>query len=326
MSPPQGSGKPFASSADTEDKPGTLEELAEGVFAYTAEGDPNVGCVVGRDAVLVVDARATPTHAREWIDVIRAEITDKPVRWIALTHYHAVRTLGASAFGAEHVVAHARTRDWILERGEEDFASEARRFPRLFRDIDSVPGLTYPDVTFTDEMALELGDRQGDRRVELRYFGRGHTEGDIGIWLPAEQVLFAGDLVEARAAPYCGDAYLTDWSGTTLDRLQALPAQAVVGGRGPAVRGEAVGAAVDETRAYLRTLLEAVRGVVAGEGTLEDAFGAADDALRPRFGDWWIFEHVLPFNVARAYDELAGLRPRVWTAGRDREVWEALQG
>lgn len=317
----QDAGKPFASSADTADQPGTLEELADGVFAFTAQGDPNVGCVVGSGGALVVDARATPTHAQEWIDVIRAEITDQPIRWLALTHYHAVRTLGASAFGAEHVVAHERTRAWIHERGEEDFSSEARRFPRLFRDIDSVPGLTYPDVAFTDALTIVLGDRT----VELRYFGRGHTEGDIGIWLPADGVLFAGDLVEANAAPYCGDAYLTDWSTTTLDRLAALGARAVVPGRGPTVRGADVGASISETRAYLRLLLDAVGTVVARDGTLTDAFAAAYDALSRRFSDWWIFEHVIPFNVARAYDELAGVHPRVWTPARDQEVWEALQ-
>jgi glyoxylase-like metal-dependent hydrolase (beta-lactamase superfamily II) len=315
-------GKPFASTADTEDQPGTLEELADGVFAFTAQGDPNVGCVVGHDGVLVVDARATPTHAQEWIDVIRSEISDKPIRWMALTHYHAVRTLGASAYGVEQIIAHAKTREWILERGEQDFESEARRFPRLFRDIDSVPGLTYPDVTFTDAMTLLLGDRG----VELRYFGRGHTEGDIGVWLPAERVLFAGDLVEANAAPYCGDAYLTDWSTLTLDRLEALGARAVVPGRGPTVRGDDVAQAVEETRAYLRVLLEAVREVIVREGSLKDAFDAAYDALKPRFGDWWIFEHCIPFNVARAYDELAGLRPRIWTADRDQVVWRQLQG
>jgi glyoxylase-like metal-dependent hydrolase (beta-lactamase superfamily II) len=316
------SGKPFASTADTVEQRATLEELADGVFAYTAQGDPNVGCVVGPDGILVVDARATPTHAQEWIDVIRAEISDKPIRWMVLTHYHAVRTLGASAYDAELIIAHEHTRAWIHERGEQDFESEARRFPRLFRDVDSIPGLTYPDVTFTDEMTLVLGDRE----VRLSYYGRGHTEGDIGIWLPAEQVLFGGDLMEAAAAPYCGDAYVRDWMSGTLDRVAALGARAVVPGRGPAVRGDDVAVALAETRDYLRTLHDAVREVVRREGDLQDAFTAAYEALHPRFGDWWIFEHVIPFNVSRMYDELAGARPRIWTASRDQEIWRQLQG
>src|SRR5918999_6290055 len=141
--------KSFASTGDTAEQRSTLEELAPGVFAFTAEGDPNVGAIVGSDSVLAVDARATPTAAREWLTTLR-ERTELPVRYLALTHYHAVRVLGASAFGADWVIAHEGTRRWILERGEADFESETRRFPRLFRGVESIPGLTYPHVTFSD--------------------------------------------------------------------------------------------------------------------------------------------------------------------------------
>src|SRR5215218_1754235 len=189
--------KPFASSADLEEKRSRLEELASGVVAYTAEGDPNVGAVIGEEAVLAVDARATPTHAREWLDELR-RITDKPIRYLVLTHYHAVRVLGAAAFDAQSAIAHEGTRRWILERGEADFESETRRFPRLFRDVESIPGLTHPNVSFTDTLRLDLGRRE----VELSHLGRGHTQGDVVVWLPDEEILFAGDLVEARAAPY----------------------------------------------------------------------------------------------------------------------------
>jgi glyoxylase-like metal-dependent hydrolase (beta-lactamase superfamily II) len=305
--------KPFASSTDLEEKRSTLEEVAPGVIAFTAEGDPNVGAVIGDDAVLAVDARATPTHAREWLGELR-RLTDKPVRYLFLTHYHAVRVLGASAFEADWVIAHEGTRRWILERGEADFESEVRRFPRLFRDVKSIPGLTYPNVGFADMLRLDLGRRE----VELVHLGRGHTPGDACVWLPDERILFAGDLVEARAAPYMGDASVEEWSTTTLDRVEALGAQTIVPGRGPAAGPEAIA----ETREYLRTLWDSVR---AGHETLKDAFDAARAALEPRFGDWWIFEHCLPFNVARAWDEARGLPPQVWTAEKDAAVWTELQ-
>ena len=109
--------RPFASSADTQEKQATLEQIAEGVYAFTAEGDPNVGCIVGTDAILAIEARATPFMAQRWIDVIRAEISDLPFGDLVLTHYHAVRTLGASAFGARRIVAHANTKALIEERG-----------------------------------------------------------------------------------------------------------------------------------------------------------------------------------------------------------------
>jgi glyoxylase-like metal-dependent hydrolase (beta-lactamase superfamily II) len=306
--------KPFASSADLDEKRSTLEELAPGVVAFTAEGDPNVGAVIGEDAVLAVDARATPTHAREWLDELR-RVTDKPVRYLVLTHYHAVRVLGASAFEAEQVIAHDGTRRWILERGEADFESETRRFPRLFKDVESIPGLTHPNMSFADMLRLDLGGRE----VQLLHLGRGHTAGDTAVWLPEERILFAGDLVEARAAPYMGDAFVEEWSTTTLDRVEALGAKTVVPGRGPAAGPEAIA----ETRDYLRTLWDTVG---AGRATLKDTFNAARATLEPRFGDWWIFEHCLPFNVARAWDEARGIaEPQVWTAEKDAAVWTELQ-
>jgi len=308
--------KPFASSTDLEEKRSTLQELAPGVVAYTAEGDPNVGAVIGDDAVLAIDARATPVHAREWLEVLRG-ITDKPVRYLFLTHYHAVRVLGASAFDAEWVIAHEGTRQWILERGEQDFESETRRFPRLFRDVESIPGLTHPNVAFADTLRLDLGGRE----VELHHVGRGHTAGDACVWLPNEQILFSGDLVEARAAPYMGDAFIEEWSTTTLDRLEALGPKTIVPGRGPAATGEAI----RETREYLLTLWDAVRGAHRRGGTLKDVFETARAALEPHFGDWWIFEHCLPFNVARARDEAEGHPPQVWTAEKDAAVWTELQ-
>ncbi len=315
--------KPFASTADVAEKTATFETLADGVYAYTAEGDPNVGAIEGADAVLAVEARATPVMARVWLDELRRH-TSTPIRHLALTHYHAVRTLGASAFGADEIIAHRRTAELIEERGQADFESEAGRMPRLFKGIESIPGLTRPTLTFDERHDIDLG---GGRVVELRYFGRGHTEGDIVIWLPDERVLFAGDLVEASAALYTGDAFHLDWMNATLDAVAALGAESLVGGRGPVVRGaDAVREAIEQTRGFLRTLHREVEAVRSSGGSLKQAFEAAHAALEPRYGSWPIFEHTMPFNVQRMWDELDGIeRPRIWTAERDRQVWAQLQ-
>jgi glyoxylase-like metal-dependent hydrolase (beta-lactamase superfamily II) len=313
--------KPFASSADLEQKRSTLEELAEGVYAFTAEGDPNLGAIVGPESVLCIDARATPTAAREWLAELRAR-TEKPVELLVLTHYHAVRVLGASAFDARHVVAHANTHQWIRERGKQDWESEYRRFPRLFHDAESIPGLTVPDVVFADQLTLFLGELE----VQVRWLGGGHTAGDAVVWLPGQRILFAGDLVEARAAPYMGDALVEEWQTGTLAALQALAPEALVPGRGPALRGAEVGRAIGETREYLTTAWTSVRSAREDGGGLREAAEAARAALEPRFRDWWIFEHCFPFNVARCYDEAGGLEPQVWTAERDAAVWAELQG
>ncbi|HEX6968651.1 MAG TPA: MBL fold metallo-hydrolase [Micromonosporaceae bacterium] len=317
--------KPFASSADLEEKTETLEVLADGVYALTAEGDPNVGAVEGEDFLIAFEARATPVMARRWLDRLR-EHTDKPVRYLVLSHYHAVRVLGASAFDAEVIVAHEQTRRLIAERGKEDWESERGRMPRLFTGEETIPDLTWPTVTFSDRLTIDLGGDRGE--AVLQFCGRGHTAGDIVLWLPKQRVLFAGDLVEAQAALYTGDAFHTDWSTGTLDRVSAFGAEALVGGRGAVARGSAaVTAAVEQTRDFLLVMRTKVGEVHASGGTLKEAFEATHEALAPRYGKWPIFEHCLPFNVQRLWDEFNGIDwPRIWTADRDREVWEELQG
>lgn len=317
--------KPFASSADLAAKRETLEVLADGVYALTAEGDPNVGAIEGEDFLVCIEARATPVAAREWLDQLR-EHTDKPVKYLVLTHYHAVRVLGASAFGAEHIVASATTRRLIEERGKEDWASEYARMPRLFKNPESIPGLTWPTKTFDPRLTIELGGDRG--RLELAFCGRGHTAGDIVVWHEASRTLFAGDLVEAQAALYTGDAFHMEWASKTLDRVKAYRAEQLVGGRGAVARGvAATDAAIEQTREFLNGMIEHVGSAHRRGGTLREAFQATHAALAPKFGHWPIFEHCLPFNVQRLWDELDGIDwPRIWTAERDREVWALLQG
>ncbi|MEU8799818.1 MBL fold metallo-hydrolase [Spirillospora sp. NPDC048819] len=316
--------RPFASSADLGDKEQTLEVLADGVYALTAEGDPNVGAVEGEDFLVCFEALATPAAARDWLTVLRAH-TDKPIRYLVLSHYHAVRTLGASAFGTPVILAHDLTRSLIAERGKQDWESEFGRMPRLFKDPDGIPGLTWPSVTFSSTLTIDLGGDRGD--LDLAYCGRGHTEGDIVAWLPRHRILFAGDLVETQAALYTGDAFHREWGSGTLDHVNSFGAETLVGGRGAVAHGrDAAHAAVGQTRDFLATMIRETGRVRDEGGTLKDAFAAVHAALAPAYGRWPIFEHCLPFDVSRLWDEMDGVeRPRIWTAERDREVWARLQ-
>ena len=313
--------KAFASQGDLEDKQVSFTQLSENAWAYTAEGDPNTGIVVGDNAVLVVDTQATPVMARDVIEKIRS-VTDKPVKYIVLSHYHAVRVLGASAYGAEHVIASQDTWDLIVERGEQDWKSEYERFPRLFRGGDSVPGLTWPTLVFKGEMTLWLGELE----VRILQLGRGHTKGDTVVWLPRDKVLFSGDLVEYGATPYTGDAYLSDWPAT-LDRVAALGPRALVPGRGDALTTpETVQAGIDGTRAFITAMFDSVKRARKDGKDLNRAYRETYETLKPKFGDWVIFDHCLPFDVSRAYDEAGGIRdPRIWTAERDAEMWHSLE-
>src|ERR1700680_5028186 len=122
--------KTFASHADLEAKKVTFERLSEHAYAYTAEGDPNTGIIIGDDAVLVADTQATPVMAKDVIARVR-EVTDKPIKYVLLTHYHAVRVLGASAYQGAEILCSDTARNMIVERGRQDMESEIGRFPRL---------------------------------------------------------------------------------------------------------------------------------------------------------------------------------------------------
>ena len=316
------SDKKFASHADLEEKKVSFDKLSDHAYAYTAEGDPNTGIVVGDDAVMVIDTQATPVMAQDVIRRIRA-VTDLPIRYVTLSHYHAVRVLGATAFGAEQVIASRDTWDLIVERGAQDMQSEIERFPRLFRAVESVPGLTWPTLVFERRLTLWLGKLQ----VEIMQLGRGHTKGDTVVWLPAEKILFSGDLVEYGATPYTGDAYLTDWPAT-LDAIAALQPQKLVPGRGASLKTpDEVKSGLDGTRAFVTAMFESVkRGAAAGRD-LRTVYKETYAALKPQFGHWVIFDHCLPFDVTRAYDEATKFRDaRIWTAERDKEMWLALEG
>ena len=316
------SGKIFASQADLEQKKVSFDRLSDHAFAYTAEGDPNTGIVVGDNAVMVVDTQATPVMAQDVVRRIRS-VSQAPIRYVVLSHYHAVRVLGASGYGAEHVIASRDTYDLIVERGEADMKSEIERFPRLFQAVESVPGLTWPTMVFERRLTLWLGKLQ----VELMQLGRGHTKGDTVVWLPQERVLFSGDLVEYQTTPYTGDAYLSDWPAT-LDAIAALKPARLVPGRGAALQTEAdVAAGLDSTRAFITEMFSAVKAGAAGGKDLRTVYRETYDRLRPKYGGWVIFDHCLPFDVSRAYDEATQHRdPRIWTAQRDKEMWQALEG
>ncbi|WP_282153220.1 MBL fold metallo-hydrolase [Ruegeria atlantica] len=314
--------KAFASQGDLGEKKISFTEVGEGLWAFTAEGDPNSGVIIGDDSVMIVEAQATPRLAGKVIEKVR-EVTDKPITHLALTHYHAVRVLGASAYGADQVLMSETTRAQVVERGQEDWDSEFQRFPRLFEGYESIPGLTWPTTTFKDRMSVYLGNR----RVDLMHLGRAHTAGDIVIHVPDQNVMFTGDIVEYHSACYCGDGHFNDWGGT-LDNIAAFDVDAIAPGRGDALLGkDMVEAAIESTRDFVESTYRPAARVAASGGSLKDAWDAVRDACDPKFADYAIYEHCLPFNVARAYDEARGIdTPRIWTAQRDLEMWEQLQG
>lgn len=313
--------KAFASQEDMSEKTITFDEIGAGLWAFTAEGDPNSGVIIGDDSVMIVEAQATPRLANKVIEKVRG-VTDKPISHVVLTHYHAVRVLGASAFGAPQIIMSDVARSMVMERGQEDWDSEFQRFPRLFEGHESIPGLTYPTTTFRDHMTVYLGNR----RVDIKQIGRAHTAGDAVIHVPDQNVMFTGDIVEDHSACYCGDGHFADW-GQTLDHIAAYDVDAIAPGRGGALVGkEAVERAIESTRDFVDSTYTPAARVAMKGGSLKDAWDAVRDACDSKFKDYAIYEHCLPFNVSRAYDEARGIaHPRIWTDKRDLEMWEQLQ-
>lgn len=314
--------KAFASQSDLTEKNITFKEVGRDLWAFTAEGDPNSGVIIGDDSVMIVEAQATPRLAKKVIEKVRS-VTDKPITHVVLTHYHAVRVLGASAYGARQIIMSEMARGMVAERGKEDWDSEFQRFPRLFECHEDIPGLTWPTTTFTDRLTVYLGQR----RVDLMHLGRAHTAGDIVVHVPDENVMFTGDIVEYHSACYCGDGYFADW-GQTLDAVGSFAVDAIAPGRGDALVGqEMVNKAIENTRDFVASTYAPAARTAARGGSLKDAWDAVRAACDPKFADYAIYEHCLPFNVARAFDEARGIaHPRIWTAERDIEMWEQLQG
>ncbi len=137
----------FASSGDMAVKKISFTEIGRDLYAFTAEGDPNNGVIIGDDGVMVVDVQATPVMAKQVVDRIRT-VTDKPIKYVVLSHYHAVRVLGASGYGAQHILSSDTCRAMIHERGMEDWQSEFGRFHRLFQasELHSRPHLADDDL------------------------------------------------------------------------------------------------------------------------------------------------------------------------------------
>ena len=306
---------------DLDEKKISFEEIGNDLFAFTAEGDPNSGIIVGDDSVMVIDAQATPSLARQVIQKVRS-VTDKPISHLVLSHYHAVRVLGAAEYKASNIIMSSKARSMVVERGQEDWDSEFDRFPRLFKGHEEIPGLTWPTTTFDKKMSLFLGKRQ----VDLYFLGRAHTAGDIVIHVPDSNVLFTGDIVEYKSACYCGDAHLQDWP-KTLGKIAKFQAVSLVPGRGDALTDpRQINDAIELTEDFVTSTFKSVSKIAHAGGDLKEAMSSCRDECDKKFSGYAIYEHCLPFNVSRAFDEAKGIdHPRIWTAERDKEMWDLLQ-
>lgn len=295
-----------------------LVELAPGCFSFSADGCSNIGVVVGSRGLLVIDAQAAPHQSAAAMEAIR-RMSDKPIKVLALTHFHADSTGGAAVFGAGEIIASDLTQRLLSSRGVNDGKVLKRRFPDAFVSADG--SRISPSMTIASSMTIDLGGID----VRLMHLGRGHTMGDLVVWVPSRGVLYAGDLVCSGTSPYCGDAHLADWP-RALDRILAFRPSALVPGRGQVALGaSAVSRAVEMTRSYL-TALRAVAASCAEDNLgLKGTYQKVGDVLERDFGSLADFGTHLPFNVARAYEETRGTdQPQAWTLERYADLEDLL--
>lgn len=237
-------------------------EVADRVLvARYPQWDVNVGLVIGRDEALVVDTRASAEQGRRALADARAVTRGLPVRHVVNTHVHFDHTFGNVAFEGATIHAHtnvSRAVDADAERIKAAFRADPGDGPEMgYTAADVVDLLAtqvrLPDVTFTANATIDLGDRA----VTMAYEGRGHTDGDIRITVPDADVVFLGDLVEESAHPSLGgDSYPLEWAATLERHVGSLgPEAVVVPGHGRPVDRAFVERQCDD----LRTVAEVIR-------------------------------------------------------------------
>ena len=217
-SDPRGPGRPG---------PGGWQELGEGVFRRRYDFlDQNIGLVIGTEAVLLIDTRAHPGHAREVLSDLKL-ITPLPVGWVFNTHYHWDHTFGNQVFGGSQIWGHVNCRTELIEIGLEPIEELVADYPAEEEELRRVV-ITPPMEVFDQRATIDLGNRQ----VELSYHGRGHTNSDAV--LHAGDVTFAGDLVEEGGPPSFGDSFPISWFDT-VGRVAAESRGVIVPGHGDVV-------------------------------------------------------------------------------------------
>ena len=290
----------------------------------------NAAVIELEDGLLVVDSHGTPRAAEALIRRLR-RLTAKPVRYLVNTHFHFDHLQGNQAYLAAwpagiEIISSETTRERLERLGvtrlqeelddlraqvaglrrqadsatssaeRREVAARLRETVTQLHDVEAVR-LVFPTLTFDHSLIL----RRGARTVHFLYLGRGHTDGDVVVFLPRERVVVTGDLLTAWA-PYAGDAYPADWA-VTLQALHGLDFDYVIGGHGELMRGKAQCELWTE---YLRELQAVTERAAASGATLEQAQARVVPALKARFAD----RFSPKFGRSRERERGAGLRTR----------------
>ncbi|HSK15507.1 MAG TPA: MBL fold metallo-hydrolase [Gaiellaceae bacterium] len=260
---------------------GAEQEIAPGVHVVPDRRVnlvPNVGIVLGDAAALVVDTGMGPANGRLALDAARRLAGDRRLL-LTLTHFHPEHGFGAQTFVDEATIVYNRTQAEELAESGREFVAMFSEFGPEVAELLADVEIVQPHETYEGETELDLGNRT----VELRELGGAHTRGDQLVLLPAEGVLFAGDLVENRFFPILfGDvAHGPAWIDA-LDRLAELGAERVVPGHGEVGGPELI----RDLHAYLVDVRDAVAGRMEAGQDVETIAAELGPEIRARYESW----------------------------------------
>lgn len=292
--------------------PLTIEKL-EGAPVWVAIGSPRIpgkdnegntsngGFVVTDAGVVVFDALGTPSHGDALIREI-AKVTDKPIRYVVVSHYHADHIYGLQAFREKTgalIVAHEKAAEYAVnpETSEENAGARLeQRRDALYPFVNETTRIIHPDITFRDRVTLVLGGKS----FLIQQAGPAHSGSDAVMLVEPERVVFAGDVVQNERVPFMnGDDVDTRRWLAALDTIEAMNPSAVVPGHGRPLRG--IRQALHFTRTYIQDVRTAMEQAVADWTPFDKAYAAADWA---KYRDMPAFDYNNRGNAYRVYLEL----------------------
>jgi glyoxylase-like metal-dependent hydrolase (beta-lactamase superfamily II) len=264
--------------------PGTeIVELETGVYARLHEGLTNAGIIVGDDSVLVIDSLRVPSFARDLIQDVK-KITEKPIEFVIDTHSHWDHSWGNEEFPEATIIGHKNCYAEMIDvEANEQWRTKVTSSNDPWSEEGNLVNITPPNMTFETSMQLYFGGRE----LDLKYFGRAHTSGDIYIHLPKEKIVFTGDVAQDGGVPYLGDCYPVDWPDTD-NRLASLPIERFMSGHGPIGDHNALVEAKD----FIHSLVDSIKGAIGDGQDSVQASKSVINELSPKYGDWRSFDRI----------------------------------
>jgi cyclase len=312
-----------------------IKPVADSVYAAIAKPMYKINCnaaiILLDDGVLVVDTHSKPSAARGLIEQIK-KLTDKPVKYVVNTHFHWDHYQGNQAYPSSwpagvEIVSSEATRENIEKRGiprirheivalptdiaklrvdlekatdpkqKEELRSNIAQAEAYLAELKSMQ-VVLPTMTFDHSLILH----RKSRTVHILWLGRGHTDGDVFVYLPKERVLVTGDALHGWT-PFMGDSYPYDWI-KTLDTAEKLDFEKAIGGHGDVMLGKEK---FELWKQYFTDLMSETAEAYAQGATLEEAQKQVSATLvtkyRSKFGP--TFPNDVVGNITKAYQVTA---------------------